>query len=306
MKRLELNNENLNKELIFKIREAGRYLHPRPADKNRQKEILVFLSENGTIPQRELTKCLKIKPPSVSELLRKLEYADLIRRVPNEHDRRNMNIELTNLGLAIAKEYSKNSKEHEQELFIVLTTEEKEELILLLDKLLEYWEEILEPVPPKPGHRPPHEGPEGQPPLPPHGGPHRPPHEEPKGPRPPHELEGDLAIPFDKLDSKPPRRSERPGKESFGLKPEGPEPLAEILELLESIIGTVTGDKSPLTPPDDSLGSAEPTPPEEDPIIPQGDDSVPPVDESIPLEDSELPDEPDLEIDIDETEDEEF
>ena len=63
-----------------------------------QGRILAILKLKPEISHRELSYLLGISTQSMSELLRKLENKGYVKRVPSEHDRRSMDIILTEEG----------------------------------------------------------------------------------------------------------------------------------------------------------------------------------------------------------------
>lgn len=78
---------------------------------------------------------------SASEVLKKLEQAGLISRIPSENDHRTTNIRLTPDGETLADEAnSQRVKRHEQ-MFSVLSVEEKDTLITLLEKVNAHWDQ---------------------------------------------------------------------------------------------------------------------------------------------------------------------
>ena len=128
--------------------------------------------------QRELTERLGIQPGSASELVGKLERAGLITRTPSETDRRTADIRLTEAGLARRQEQEKEQAGRES-LFAVLSEEEKQTLLALLEKLHQAWLALPKPEPPRP------EPPRSEPgPRPGPGPDHEPPRPEPEPPVP--------------------------------------------------------------------------------------------------------------------------
>ena len=114
--------------------------------------------------QRELTERLGIRPGSASELVGKLERAGLITRTPSETDRRTADIALTEAGAAVKQERAGKEKSGLGELFAVLSEEEKQALVALLERLRAAWREMAPqpPAPPPPGDAPPPPPPPGE------------------------------------------------------------------------------------------------------------------------------------------------
>lgn len=95
-----------------------------------QGRILGILAREGTMTQRALTEQLGIQPGSASEIIGKLERAGLLSRSPSSLDRRTADITLTGAGRARVAEY-----QPPESMFSVLSSQEKETLLGLLEKL---------------------------------------------------------------------------------------------------------------------------------------------------------------------------
>lgn len=105
-----------------------------------QGRILSVLNLRHDISQKDLTFLLAIRPQSLGELLVKLEKNELIKREPAESDRRVMMIHLTSKGQEVAE---KMSFGHSISLFQVLTEDEQQQFIHLLNKLSKTMQEQL-------------------------------------------------------------------------------------------------------------------------------------------------------------------
>lgn len=104
-----------------------------------QEQILKILSlAGGNADQRDLQEAMRIRPASISELLKKLEEKGLVTRVRDEEDRRKVQISLTEAGTARASLSREEARE--KDLFLALTEEEQETLRGLLLKLLKSWQ----------------------------------------------------------------------------------------------------------------------------------------------------------------------
>lgn len=78
---------------------------------------------------------LAIEAGSLSEILSKLEQRNLIQRSKDQNDKRKSIIALTQMGY----DKIKNKKSNDEDLFDMLTIQEKQQLDLMLDKILEEW-----------------------------------------------------------------------------------------------------------------------------------------------------------------------
>lgn len=144
-------NENLFRE-IRKLQRRMRQImpppgsranHPRPGNGNvaagaplGRERILRFLlfAENG-MQQKELAEFLCIGAPALSEAVDKLQSDGYIERIPDPDDGRATRIILTDKGKTRAYEIQKNHKDNLNKLLEQLSSDEKLQLIKLLQKI---------------------------------------------------------------------------------------------------------------------------------------------------------------------------
>ena len=105
-----------------------------------QKRILILLRETAGMTQKELTARLGVQPRSASEVLNKLEQADLISRTSSEADHRTTDICLTPAGAQLAQEAAVKRRERHEQMFSVLSEQEKDTLIELLERINAHWD----------------------------------------------------------------------------------------------------------------------------------------------------------------------
>lgn len=115
---------------------------PVPTPHRGQGRVLALLRMHSPVSQRDLAYLLDIRPQSLGELLTKLERAGLITRTPVESDRRSMSVELTEAGRAAA-ERAERAEEGGEEVFDVLSEEERATLAGYLDRLVDHLEEQM-------------------------------------------------------------------------------------------------------------------------------------------------------------------
>ncbi|GEP19740.1 MarR family winged helix-turn-helix transcriptional regulator [Pediococcus argentinicus] len=101
-----------------------------------QGKALSILKSQPSITQRDLVNELNMRPQSASEIIQKLDKKEMIYRHKSETDKRILQIELTEKGQRASQRLSLNETEHMD----VLTEDEKEELSLVLDKLIDSFE----------------------------------------------------------------------------------------------------------------------------------------------------------------------
>lgn len=131
-----------NNKLIWNFRDIGHTMRQISEGRGSQKRILILLRETKGMTQKELTARLGVQPGSASEVLNKLEQAGLIFRTPSEADHRTTHIRLTLDGEALAKEASAKRAERHEQMFAVLSEEEKDTLIVLLERVNAHWDQV--------------------------------------------------------------------------------------------------------------------------------------------------------------------
>lgn len=140
--RLERNlAANINDKLIMNLRDVSHTMRSLYEGRGSQKRILIILHEVGKITQRALTERLGIQPGSASEVIAKLESAELIARTPSESDRRTADIQLTDKGKELASQAVNQRRRRHEEMFSCLSEDEKTELLTLLEKINTDWEQ---------------------------------------------------------------------------------------------------------------------------------------------------------------------
>lgn len=130
---------DINDALIIGLRNLSHIIRFLYEGKGSQKRVLIVLNRTGPITQRELTQRLGIQPGSASEVIAKLESAQLITRTPSETDRRTSDIRLTAAGQARAAQAARERQQRHEAMFSCLTAEEKQTLLGLLEKLHADW-----------------------------------------------------------------------------------------------------------------------------------------------------------------------
>lgn len=140
---------SLSEQLFHQFHQCGALLHrgrhrfaedvdlPHPA----QGRILSLLNGMDGISQRELTSILGLRPPSVSELVDKLQRAGLVNRFQNPDDKRLFNLSLTEEGKALVNRAEAARKTAAESLFSGLEPAEQTSLSTLLAKLIAALEE---------------------------------------------------------------------------------------------------------------------------------------------------------------------
>ena len=130
-----------NGKLIINLRDIGHMMRGLYEGRGSQQRVLIVLNEMGdSATQRTLTERLQIRSGSASEVIGKSESAGYIVRTVSEADRRNVEVSLTEKGREAAGEAKRQRELRHEEMFLCLTETEKEELLVLLEKLSSDWE----------------------------------------------------------------------------------------------------------------------------------------------------------------------
>ena len=103
----------------------------------RERLLGVIAGYDGGVRQKTLVEELGINPSSVSEIISKLENDGYVKRTVDPEDKRATLVTLTELGEARAAEIADERKEMFKGVFGNLTDDEKEQLLVLLEKLTE-------------------------------------------------------------------------------------------------------------------------------------------------------------------------
>lgn len=91
-----------------------------------QPQVLGYLHMHDGCIQRELADALHLEPASVSALLSGLEKSGLVRREPDENDRRVWRVTLTETGRACGERIHEGLDRIDEAMFAGLTDEQKE------------------------------------------------------------------------------------------------------------------------------------------------------------------------------------
>ncbi len=132
---------DIHNKLVCNIRDLGHTIRALSEGKASQSRILIVLKECESITQNVLTERLGVQPGTISEVLGKLEKAKLIIRVENEKDKRTCELRLTDEGIVRATKASMERKKRYEEMFTCLSEKEKNELLVLLEKVNSDWAE---------------------------------------------------------------------------------------------------------------------------------------------------------------------
>lgn len=131
-------NENSNLKLLGLFLQCSYKLKTREK-KRGQGRLLVLLQDNGSLTQKDLIVRTGRKSSTLSEQLENMEKAGLVLRKKDPQDRRNICITLTELGHEAALRTKLGRSDYADELFGMLSGEQKELLITELEQLVQAW-----------------------------------------------------------------------------------------------------------------------------------------------------------------------
>ena len=135
---MELEHEIM--KCMARITSGGRRKHLQPPHPDKSQfrgygHILDVLSKNDGLSQREIAEMLCIRPQSASEAVASMESQGLIKKESSKQDKRCTLIYITQEGrdrqIALRNERIENARR----IFEPLTENEKETLLVLLDKV---------------------------------------------------------------------------------------------------------------------------------------------------------------------------
>lgn len=131
------------KRILHGLGYCGHYMHFHGGGRSGQIPILCMLDRNGgQMSQQELGSRFELKPGSLSEILSKMEAAELIERTRDTKDRRQLFVHLTEAGSSLAQREHDKRQAFRRVAFSALTVEEQEQLAGMLDKIRATWEEL--------------------------------------------------------------------------------------------------------------------------------------------------------------------
>lgn len=107
-----------------------------------QFHVLLCLRRNGgEMPQNQVTKYLRVRPPTVNGILNRMEEKGLIRRSISGYDARKRLISLTELGVERYDQLVQSFSDAEKVMTQGISPEEIQTLIDLLNKVIQNLEE---------------------------------------------------------------------------------------------------------------------------------------------------------------------
>jgi DNA-binding MarR family transcriptional regulator len=98
--------------------------------------VMAILGDTGSATQRELVAATKMDKVAVNRACKELEQRGLVARSPNTRDGRSHHLELTAAGRTMHEEIMPLALDMERRIFAPLAPREREQLRVILGKLL--------------------------------------------------------------------------------------------------------------------------------------------------------------------------
>lgn len=109
---------------------------PQEGVSNGYRRMFHILCRHDGITQVELAKAAQLSSPSVSTALNKMEADGLVKRVPDERDRRKVYVFITDKGREQDKYIREQCRSAEAVMMNGFTPEEREQLMAMLRRML--------------------------------------------------------------------------------------------------------------------------------------------------------------------------
>ena len=104
--------------------------------------VMSLLAKHGTLGQQELVQLTRLKPPSISVLLRHMQEEGYVERLTDEQDRRAIRVTLTEKGVAFDRAHLRRLSTNDHLAIQGLTAEEQKTLEELLLRVRENLREV--------------------------------------------------------------------------------------------------------------------------------------------------------------------
>lgn len=128
--------------LAVRLKMCGRFLFYQVGGKAGQQRILMTLLTHGHMTQKELQDRLEISSGAMSEILQKMEDANLIARSKSSDDKRLVDLALSEHGTAVAGQVKEQYHLSLSRIFECLDAEQANQLESILDVLTKHLEEL--------------------------------------------------------------------------------------------------------------------------------------------------------------------
>ena len=143
-------SETISDNLFNALRRLNRQMHrhghrmmpPRSGLHRGQMHLLLLISQNDGIIQRDLAEQMDLRPSSLTEMLVNLEQNSLIVRKQDEKDRRVIHVYLTDAGKTSIEGFVQANDKLSASIFNCLTRSEIEKMLEIANKINANLEEM--------------------------------------------------------------------------------------------------------------------------------------------------------------------
>lgn len=139
---MEKENGLLFKELLDRHRSVHHKMVDRLGLYYGQPFMLITLSNNGEISQKELSEMMHNTPASVAVSVKRMEKAGMLNKTADENDLRINKIALTEKGRDMAEKCQENFRTLDEQMIKGFTNEEKKTLedffVRMIDNLIDF------------------------------------------------------------------------------------------------------------------------------------------------------------------------
>ena len=128
--------------LAVRLKTCGRFLFYQVGGKAGQQRILMTLHTLGHMTQKELQDRLEISSGAMSEILQKMEDANLIERAKSADDKRQIDLALSEHGKVVALEVKERYHRSLARIFECYDAAQRDQLEELLGVLTQHLDEL--------------------------------------------------------------------------------------------------------------------------------------------------------------------
>jgi len=107
-----------------------------------QELTIYYISQNKKLSQKDLASKLNITPASISVIVHQMESEGLLIRIPDEKDKRQVNLSLTEKGQNLLPKVSNSWSKIQEKITRGLNESEKATLLHLLQKVARNLDEL--------------------------------------------------------------------------------------------------------------------------------------------------------------------
>lgn len=138
---MKQNYNSTDERILAAFRRFNNVLKKEEFGHHGKARILNLLAEKGPMTQKNIQDEAEITSSSASEILKKMEDHGLISRAVDPKDSRGKIVSLTELGKEKCEGFRAEKQQKAETLFASLSSEEKESMAAMMDKIQADWYE---------------------------------------------------------------------------------------------------------------------------------------------------------------------